>query len=298
MKQRLARLLIAGLATLTLTGCAVSAQPGTEGVVVDDYAFIPTPPVIMGCIPESTQSTEVVNNVYFYPARDVTYDAKDEAGSERGPIVVVSHKDAATEMKVPVTVTMSLTTDCELLKEFHRRIGTKYSAWVSSANTGLSSDTDQGWVNALNFVVGDPLQITLTRVAQRYSWRDIWNDESVRLEFEKKLNEELPPAIKQRTSDIEFFTNIRISVLRPEPLRENLKTTLADEQANIAKANAAKTAADSQVAQVRAETVVAEERAKQQRASISGYPNVDDYLRSLLIEKGGNPWQPTWIGPR
>lgn len=307
MRNALIKTVVLLAAASMLTGCAVSAQPGSVGVVVDDYAIIPTPPVIMGCIPESTQSTEIVNNVYFYPARDITYDAKDEQGAERGPIVVVSNREAATEMKVPVTVRMTLTSDCELLKEFHRRIGTKYSAWTSSSNAGLTSDSEDGWVRALNFVVGDPLQITLTRAAQQYGWRDIWNNEAVRLEFEHKLNEELPKAIKQRTSsnndadvsnDPDFFTNISISVLKPEPARDELKNTLASEQANVAKANSAKSAADAQVAQARAETIVAEERAKQQRAVISGYPTVDDYLRSMLIDKGGNPYQPTWIGPR
>lgn len=306
MKNALVKTVVAVAAASMLTGCAVSAQPGTVGVVVDDYALIPTPPILLDCIPEMSQSTEVVNNVYFYPARDITYDAKDETGAERGSIVVVSNREAATEMKVPVTVRMNLTSDCELLKEFHRRIGTKFHAWIASENTGMESDTDQGWIAALNYIVGDPLQITLTRVAQQYSWRDIWNNETVRLDFEAQLNKDLPKAIKQRTSnnndadmsnDPDFFSNISISVLKPEPARDELKNTLASEQANVAKANSAKSAADAQVAQARAETVVAEERAKQQKAVIAGYPSVDDYLRSLLIDKGGNPWQPTWIVP-
>ena len=47
MNKRVPAAVVAACAALTLTGCSVSAQPGTVGVVVDDYAIIPTPPVFL-----------------------------------------------------------------------------------------------------------------------------------------------------------------------------------------------------------------------------------------------------------
>lgn len=211
-------------------------------------------------------------------------------------------------MLVPVTVTMDLTTDCELLKEFHRRLGTKYNAWVDAENTNNNNPSIAGWISLLNYAVGQPLEIRLQRIAQKYPWQKIWNDEAVRLEFEQTLQSEIERAVRDRTgtvadgdndpeNDPTFFTNFKVTVGKPDPKDENLKKALADQQTAVAKADSARLAADAQVATAIAETGVAKQQALKRQAEIAGYPTVDDYLRALAIDKGMNPWQPTYVVP-
>jgi hypothetical protein len=252
------------------------------------------------------QTTAFVNNVFYYPARDINYDATEEPGAERGPIIAVSNPTAATEMKIPVTVRMSLTTDCDLLKEFHRRIGTKFGAWVNTANVDGNDNIVryEGWNAALNYLVGQPLQNKLTQVAQRYPWQQIWNDAAVKAKFQQELNDELPEAIKRQTKQVgpdgvvsepEFFNSIQVTVLPPKPLNEKLTKSLSDQQAEVTASANAKITADTKVAQAQSETKLALEEAKKHQADIAGYGGVDGYLKQQIIDKGGNPYQPGQI---
>ncbi|MGB4762164.1 MAG: SPFH domain-containing protein [Candidatus Saccharimonas sp.] len=278
-------------ALIGLTACSKSAESGQMGIVVNGDLF-PVDPEIIGCMQPETTEWHIMNDVYKYPARQISWDATGGSGSERGPYRVVSNASAPAELNVPVVVTFDLTRDCEQLKEFHRLLGTKYQAWQNDDGT-----SSEGWISLLNYVVGQQLEGTLVSVAQKYTWQQIWNDEAVRAEFEQALRTELPGKIKERSSGHEFFTNITVSVLKPEPADEGLKNAIAQQQASVAQADSARAAAEAQVVSAEAETRVAQQKALQKQAEISGFPTIDDYLRAQLIAAGGNPYQPTWIVP-
>ncbi|HSH17775.1 MAG TPA: hypothetical protein VK978_00165 [Candidatus Saccharimonadales bacterium] len=276
-----------------LSSCSQAAQPGQVGVVVDDYFVIPADPVILDCIQPETEQFHVVNNVYRYPARQISWAANNEPGAERVPYTVVSSREAPAELFVPVTITMDLNLDCQTLSDFHRKFGTKGGgAWLDE-----NGNVTDGWIALLAFVVGEPTDVTLDRLALQYPWQQIWNDDTIRVEFENALEKELPQRVMERSAGNEFFTNIQVSVGKPEPVDPNLKTAIAQEQSAIAEANAARLAAEAQEQTAKAETRVAVERALQKQAEIAGYPTVDDYLREQMIQKGLNPYQPTWLAP-
>lgn len=287
---------VAGLlATLALvmTGCATSIPAGQVGLVVDGYIMIPTDPKIKGCINPETSQVEMSNEVYRYPARQISWDATGKEGSERGPYRVVSSKTAPAEVDVPVVVTFDLTTDCDMLSEFHREFGTKYSGWLNEDGT-----TSKGWASLLDYVVGQPLEQTILPIAQKYTWQEIWNDEEARIEFQHALLTQLPVASKARTNGKEFFTNFQVSVMKPDPVADGLKDAIVSEQQGIAEANARKAAADAAATVAESQTIQAQKEALKKQAEISGYPNVEAYLRAQAVEKGLNPWQPTYVVPQ
>lgn len=285
---------LAFMSLIGLTACGYeSAQPGTVGVVKDDYVMIPTDPKLIDCIPSQTTKNEFSNDVYYYPSRQISWDATGDHGSERKPYVVVSSKEAPAELNVPVTVTFDMTSNCDLLKKFHAQLGTKYSAWmVDDGNNGLK--TSQGWTDLLDFVVGQPTNNTLIRLSQTYTWQQIWNDDSVRTTFQQTLQKELPDAVKSRCDGETYFTNFQVVVGKPDPVDPKLKDAIAQQQTSVAQANAAKQAADAQVATAEAQTKVAQQEALQKQAEIAGYPSVEAYLQALAIEKGMNPFQPNY----
>lgn len=288
IKQTMAAIAAAGL----LSACGyVPVEAGQRGVVQDGGLFPGVDPVLTECLEPETNSSQLFNTVFMYPARQISYEARTNEGSERGPFVVVSSAEEPAELEVPLTVTFDLTDDCDQLKDFHRKIGTKYQAWV--VKDGESTDSG-GWVSLLHYAIGEPTEVTLQRLAQRYTWREIWNDDEVRQQFEQELQNQLPTRIEQRVEG-PFIENVRVSVGKPDPVDDGLKAAIAEEQKAVAQANAAREGAEARVAQAQAETREAEERAKQKAAEIAGYPSVDDYLKAQLINKGGNPYQPVIV---
>ncbi|SKT46504.1 membrane protease subunit, stomatin/prohibitin [Mycobacteroides abscessus] len=285
----------AAAAALSLSACATQIPAGEMAVKVDDYAFIPTAPKIIGCMQPETSEMNPPGGfkAYRYPARQISWDATGADGSERKPYVVVSSAEAPAELKVPVVVTMDLTSDCDKLSQFHRDFGTKYQGWLNDDGTQSA-----GWVQLVNYVVGQPLEQTLTSVAQKFTWRQIWNDEKVRIEFQNALKNTLPGASKARTDGQEYFTNFQVTVMKPEPVDAALKDAINREQSSVADANAKKAAADAEVKAAQSQTEVARQKALQQQATIAGYPDIESYLRDQLIAKGGNPYQPTYVVPQ
>ena len=225
-------------------------------------------------------------------------------GAEADPTVVVSNAAAPAELKVPYVITFDLTNDCEMLKEFHRDFGTKYNGWLND-----DGSISVGWVNLLRYVIGQPAQQTILAIAQKYSWREIWNDEKVRAEFQNALQANLPAASKLRTNGKEFFTNFQVTVLKPDPMDDGLKGAIIAEQKAIADARAAeaKGVADARATEAKAkadivaaqaQTELARQRALQQQAEIAGYPSAEDYLKAAAIAAGQNPYQPTYVVPQ
>jgi hypothetical protein len=297
-RKAIAAIILAGAAVLPLAACSTSVPAGVTAVKVDDYFMIPTDPTVEGCINPETNEFNPPGGFtsYLYPARQISYDANDDQDAEAPSTVVVSNRDAPAELRVPVTVTFDLTKDCEQLKQFHRDFGTKYQGWLNDDGT-----VSQGWKNLLNYVIGQPLKNTLVSIAQKYSWRDIWNDEKVRVEFQNALTATLPQVSKDRTNGVEYFTNFAVTVMKPDPVDPQLKSAIIAEQQAIAQANAtkakgiadadaAKAKADADVKTALAQTELARQVALQKQAEIAGYPDVDAYLRQQAIDKGITPW--------
>lgn len=278
-----------GASLMMLTGCGYqSAQSGEVGVVQNGSINPGADRNLTGCIAPETTSNQFLDDVFFYPARQISFDATGGEGSERGPYVVVSNAEAPAELHVPVVITMDLTSDCDQLMNFHRSQGTKYSAWMTDG------ETSPGWIQLLNYAVGQPTEVSLVRLAQKYPWQEIWNDDAIRLEFEQQLQEDLPSRIQARTGG-DYFTNIQVTVGKPDPVNDELKTAIAQEQTAIAQANAKREAAIADVEVAKEETKVAEERARQREAEIAGFPSVEDYLKDQMIKKGLNPYQPQLV---
>lgn len=300
--------MLAPVAVFGLSACQGVAVPaGKTAVLVDDYAMVPADPEVFKC--QDPETTEQYWNVkeFDYPTRQISYEASDnfkdsdnngivddDSPAERRVFTVVSNAKAPAEMKVPVTVTFDLTEDCEKLKQFHRDFGSKY---LPQDQDKVDVDQTSDWIDLLNYVIGQPLEQTLIRISQKYEWRQIWNDEEVRQEYVNALQDALPKESAARTNGVDYFTNFRVTVGKPDPVDDNLKAAItreqqakADAQATEAKgvadANARTAQANADVIAAQSETKVAEQQAATRAAQIAGFPNPDAWLRAKCIEAG------------
>lgn len=254
---------------------------GQTGVLVDSLGS----PTVSGCQGPETMEWHPASDVHTYPSRQISWDATGAKDSETHPTRVTSNAKEPAELDVPYVITFDLAANCDQMKEFYREFGTKFG----------------NWDDLLRYVVGQPAENVVVSSAQGFTWREIWNDEQVRIEFQKALAKALPEASKARTNGKAYFTNFQVTVMKPTLISESLRNSIASEQegqakakaieaTGIAEANANKAAADARAAQAKAEAAQAEAEAAKQRATIAGYPDVETYLKAKAIERGITPY--------
>lgn len=278
MKKSLVVTAIAA-AALGLTACGNVEMPaGEQGVRVNGSYLGYAAPEVKDCLKPESQQTIGADDHFDYPARSISFDANSDQGAERGPFEAVT-KDAV-RMRVPVSITFDLTTNCDLLKEFHRDFGTKYQAWLDD-----DGNYGQGWLSLVNYVVGQPADATILGVTTKYNWIDVFNNESIRVEYEAALEQQLPKASAARTNGKEMFINWQVTVLKPVPVDGGMLEAIdqAQKDVQVAQGKQRAAAADQQAAI--AETLAEQERAKKRAAEIAGFGTgpeaVDRYLRFI-----------------
>lgn len=294
---------IAALATLALTGCSQSAAPNE---MVVHYGGGPIEAKkFKGCIePSDKELSKPGDSYYSYPASQSFYDFRGGKGADSKPIEVVSSDNQT--LTIPGQVTFELNTNCKVLTAFHDNIGKPRQAYMVEGDNG-DLTYSKGWSKVLNTYIGVPLDGTLDRIAKKYTWRELYSDPTIKDEMNSAVNEQLKTLVNQQTDgDQEFFLNYNSLILQPLLTKElqqtvrDAETSVAQAQAQEAKAvadaNAARAAADAQVAQKNAEASVAEAEARAQAATIAPYGSVENYNNYLAIQKGLNPFQPTYGG--
>lgn len=297
MKKQIAALVLTG--GVILSGCASASNPADlksvhySGGATQAKKF-------KDCLnPSERSGYDPGDKFYAYPVRQIVYNASGDKGSERGRFSVVSQDNA--ELYVPVQLTFRLDTDCEVLRQFHEAIGSRYKAYITS---GDSSDYPDGWVQLLNDVIGKPLDTTLDRVAQQYPWREVWNDPTVKAEMEAEVSKNIE-ALVNRQAGGDFFKDFTVLISKPDPINPALVDAIAEEQAGIAQANAAKAKAeaDAETATAKAKAdlitaksqkALAEAEAETKRQEIAGYGGIEAFLKHEMIERGLNPYQPSY----
>lgn len=280
---------------ITLSACS-QVKAGTQAVEVDSYGA----PTVSGCAAEETNPGITTVDLIRFPARQITWDANNEPGAERGPYIALSNPKDQAEMAIPVTLTFDLTTDCEKLKRFYKDYATKDSGWLDE--NGNSTD---GWVKLLNYTISQPAEQAVIAITQKYDWRKVWNDDAVRVEYRDALQSRLQKESAARTGGEEFFTNFQVTVGKPYPTDQRLRDAVASQQSSQAEAaakqtqatadaNARRASAEADTQASMAEKAAKEAEAQKQLAEIAGFGTgpeaVDAWLRLQAIEKGITPW--------
>lgn len=270
------------------TGCSASTQPDTVGLAYNDGPF--SPRTFDECIQPSTRKAQGPADVaFFYPVNQRTDRFTGGDGSDFGP-VNVADKDGFP-ISFPGALAFTMVTECETLRTFHEKIGNRNKAYFDE-----SGQTSEGWVPyVLDPIIHDGLKQALANAASDYTWREMYSDPKVRQEMQTKVNETVGAAIDAKTEgNTSFFTGYSTQLQVPN-LPDELRAALVAEQTKVAEANSKRAEADAQIAQAESETRLAQERAQQKAAELAGYPSLEAYLQEQAIEKGLNPFQPTYI---
>jgi hypothetical protein len=235
------------------------------------------------------------NDAYFqFPTNErewVAVQGGTSAGGDSGRFDIVS-KDSVP-MWAPVTLQFNMITDCKTLIEFWTKHGRRNQAYFDE-----DGNYTDGWMNVLKKLVASPADATLDRIAQKYNWREMWNDPAIKVQIEKELQEAVNAdnSLLVQRAQGKYFEDFSVVIGKFEPVNQELATAVALEQTNVAKAQSAEAQAKADEAKARAEIAVNEAEAAKKRATIEGFKlqgmtakeALDAYLESLRIEAGLN----------
>lgn len=296
-KSKIAALAVLGVgAVIVLSGCtSVSTEPDQVALHYEGGAF--SSKKFSSTVGASTKKWfGPGDKTYIYPLGQRSFDATGGPGSEHDPYTS-SSKDSV-ELATPMSVTFSLRDDNGSLRSFHEQIGIKYQAFYDDDPKTPDSEISPGWQKMLAFYMGQSLDTTVDRVLAGYDWRQAYNDPAVRVEIQTAVQNELPALVNQKMNAVNtggYFDNYQVQVQRPVPTNQQLKDNIALAQNQVASAQAAKAKADADLATVQAQIAVQQAEANKKKADISAYGSVTEYNKAQAIEKGINPYQPTYV---
>ncbi len=302
--------ILLGLLTLIRT----VSSPADE-VAVHKGGGVIEAPNSKGCVPANSREIRRPGDTYYwYPASQRTYNFTGGEGTDHGPFSVVS-KDYQP-LDVPGSVEFTLNVDCEVLTRFHDAIGNRYAAYYTASDEW--DDTPTGWRTMLDLYFAPTLDATLDRVAKKYTWKELYADPTIKDEMNRAVNEQLAALIQQKMpGEDEFFQGFSALIQQPQPVAA-LVQALGDEEAgkaqaaaakakavadaqtqqakSVAEAEAAKITAEAQVAVKEAQSRIAKLEAEIRAQEIEPFGSVKEYNNWLAIQRGLNPYQPTYGG--
>lgn len=293
---------LAAIVLVAITGCStVKTDPDQTALHYDAGTWSATK--YKNVVGASQYKRYGPGDKYFlYPVGQHSYDATGGPQSEHLPFTS-SSKDSV-ELATPLSVTFELVTnDSATLRNFHELIGLKYQAYYEQDSSGDTkppqdikdpSGVSAGWHHMLDFYMGQSIDNTVDRVLAGYAWRDAYGSADARNAIQAAVLNELPRAVATKMQGT-YFTSWAVQVQRPVPTNPALLKAIADNQTQIAAAQAAKAKADADTATANAQLALQRAEAAKKKADISAYGSVEEYNKAQAIEKGINPYQPTYV---
>jgi regulator of protease activity HflC (stomatin/prohibitin superfamily) len=252
---------------------------------------------IKKCVPASThENFNSPGDEYIrYSTSQRDWDATGQGGSDMGAYHVVSKDNV--EMQIPIIVRFYQITDCETLTAFYNNLGQRYNASINEDGSG-----SEGWQIMIRKIVADPVDVELGRIAQEYDWTVIRNDPKVRTLIADTLRQEITGLVDSNAQG-HYFENFSVLVKKPEPTDPELIKEINGAQAAKYEAEAAKLTAEATRLQAIAEQRTAKAQSSKKIAEILGFrlpgmspeQAVRAYNEHMLIESGGNPFQPQYL---
>lgn len=212
--KRIMGALIALMMFVALSACAsYDAQVDETVVEVDGYHVLKTDKNLTGCHGAGQSGYGGFgNDMFSYPAGQRTYSFTGASSeSESDPVAVVT-KDSQT-LHQPGVIKFTLTSDCDALYDFHKKIGIKY----------IQADGKNWLRNFENDYLGVAISNGLNDSVSQYDWKAYYTDATLRTGVEAKLITDIQASVNQSLgSDTWIKIN---SVTLSKPIASETLTT-------------------------------------------------------------------------
>lgn len=289
---------IALIAVFSLTACGSHAGSGTLiGVRFTDS--IGSGGKAHGCIQPGSRIT-TTDKVYYLPGPGNQRQDQWQSGNS-----AADHGDMVAYTKDGIAVNLvlnenfSLQADCTSLDKFMQTIGLTRQAYFENDST-----YKPGWITAMNYYISPVVVKRVKTQIAKYNADELWP--STKLYDQICTDVDGTPVgdaktaieaqVAQTTNGNDLYTSFHcdISTIDPNP---DYKSTIQARQTAKVEAQTATINQKQQVAQAKADAKVAQANSKVVKAKISAFGTgpgaLEAYLKSLVIEAGGNPFQPS-----
>jgi hypothetical protein len=193
------------LLALVLSGCAsYDVENDQTGVEVDGYHIKKTDKTLVGCHQAGqTGWGGSGNDIFYYPAGQRTYSFTGESSeSEADPFPVVT-ADSQT-LHQPGFLKFTLTSECDALFDFHKKVGLKYKAYTLGGLRDLEGDYLSVAIgNALNDAVGV------------YNWKEYYQSATIRVKTETEMIADIQASVNQSLGSDEWIKINSITLAKP-----------------------------------------------------------------------------------
>ena len=293
-------LLLASVSCVALTGCiGPTPEQQTVSLQYEGGRFVRTAPDFSRCVIGGQRGDYDFGGTDFtYPANQRVVDFTGGTGSDRGPITIVS-KDGI-EMSVGGSLQYQLNTDCGgqggVIRQFHEELGRRYAASFEQGPESIPS----GWREIQRLYLETPLETAMDRAAQNYNWLDLYKNPGTKVAWENDVRRALPNEVNRSTpGEAEFYLSLEPRIGAPTPAGERgnaVKAAITAGEQRIAEAKAREAEAKANEAAARAQIAVARAQAEARRQEIAGYGTARAYNEAKAIDRGINPYQPSYGG--
>lgn len=190
---------------VVLSGCAsYDVDNDQTGVEVDGYHMVKTDKKLVDCH-DAGQSGwgGSGNDMFYYPAGQRTYSFTGESSeAEAKPFPVVT-LDSQT-LHQPGFLKFTLTSDCDALFDFHKKVGLKYKAYTSEGLKRLEGDYLAVAIgNALNDAVG------------KYNWKEYYQSSTIRTTTETEMIADIQDSVNQSLGSDDWIKINSITLAKP-----------------------------------------------------------------------------------
>jgi len=190
---------------MLFAGCA-SYSPDVDQTAVEQngYLIFKSDKNLVGCHRAGTSGYGGVGNqMFYYPAGQRTFSfTGTSTESEEDPIPVVT-KDGQT-LHIPGFIKFTLTSNCQDLWDFHRKVGMKYQAY-----------TEEGWKAFLNDYLGVAVNSALNDATGTVNWRDLYQDAAIRGKIESNLTTILNQRVSESLGSDKWIHVTGVSLAKP-----------------------------------------------------------------------------------
>lgn len=172
---------------------------------------------------------------YYYPVGTRDFKFSTDDGSDFGPLTTSTRgRDGSPgiELTVKGQVKFTLTEDCNLLREFHEKMGAQKG--VPGVDV---SGTGPGWKAFLATNIKDVVGRAVDNEALKFTYSDLYNDTAKRAEWEKAVKEATVPLVRELLGG--DYLRVDTVLLQKPDLPDNVKAQLVEgEAARIRQTNA------------------------------------------------------------
>ena len=239
MFKRVIAALVGLFLIVGLSACS-NYRTGTDQQAVHERGGPLTNPKVENCKTPGDRGRDgwFGENFYYYPSgpRAWLFDGSGSADSGAYPVYVKSptingEKGQSISLTMPGEATMTLTNDCDLLKEFHLNYGRKYSAYTEESG---SSQTSAGWTTFLNAKFQPALQNGLNLALQDNTYDTVVSDATVRSDVQDEVASSTLETLN-RSLGADYFTDVQVTLFQPylpESIQKNIEANEAAKQFN------------------------------------------------------------------